>query len=254
MTPTLESMPPQPWMDNISTSYCKWTLLSLPPSLPSLRELSSLSRSDFKHLCSLEVSAPRSSPPFQCRWLLVQRVSGCPFFRDLFLLHWAGRPDRYCIAAAPAVQTSSGWNAFSQNHVALCVALSSCPFKKCSIPNACLFFPLLCVPSLPHVHTFLDSIHPSCTWKQMTSVVQLPSIGNFELVCSSIYPFCSLGRQGFLDENSSMLWLVFRIAVFLLCIHRDCFFRPALARNSQFFPSWTRLSPWRLLVLEHVVC
>lgn len=38
-----------------------------------------------------------------------------------------------------------------------------------------------------------------------------------------------------LNENFSILCLSFCIVVFLLCIHRDCPFQPALARNSPFF-------------------
>lgn len=53
---------------------------------------------------------------------------------------------------------------------------TACNFEQLSltknnVPNTCLFSPLLCVSSLPHVYTFLQPIRPSCAWKQMTSVV-----------------------------------------------------------------------------------
>lgn len=51
----------------------------------------------------------------------------------------------------------------------------------------------------------------------------------------------------FFYENSSTLWLVLCIAVFLLCICRDFLFLPTLARNSQFLAVFLFS---KLLVLE----
>lgn len=136
--------------------------LALSLSLPSLDfKLHRLCRKNFKPIYSLEVSTPRFSPVFQFRWLLTQQVCVNPFFRNLFLLHRDRRPDRYCTDAGFTVHTSSGWNEFSQTHM-LSIALSSCPFKNCSIPKTYLFSPSLRVSGLSCVYFFILFIHSIC--------------------------------------------------------------------------------------------